>query len=134
MISDLINPANQGIMKRSINQSRISDESYLCLVQKYVQRFKYCNNAMNWLLCHWGQRWTHSQFQPMREQQTIQPANHRPINWLDAHPCRWQETRVATKIFEGFGEALLNGFIIDREPASIIHYTRPGTCINQHLH
>ena len=82
-------------MKRSINQSRISDESYLCLVQKYVQRFKYCNNAMNWLLCHWGQRWTASQFQPMREQQTIQPTNQRPWNWLDAHPCRWQETHLS---------------------------------------
>ena len=42
--------------------------------------------------------------------------------------------RVAAKIFEGFGEALLNGFIIDQEPVSIVHYTRPGTCINRPLH
>ena len=38
--------------------------------------------------------------------------------------------RVATKIFEGFGEALFKEFIIGREPVSTIHYTRPGTCIN----
>ena len=42
--------------------------------------------------------------------------------------------RVATKIFEGFGEALFNEFIIGREPVSLVTYTRPGTCINRPLH
>ena len=42
--------------------------------------------------------------------------------------------RVATKIFEGFGEALFMEFIKGREPASSVHYTRPGTCINHPLH
>ena len=47
--------------------------------------------------------------------------------------------RVATKIFEGFGEALFNEFIIGnlyhpsttlgQEPVSIVHYTRPGSSI-----
>ena len=40
------------------------------------------------------------------------------------------EARVATKIFEEFGGALSRAFIRGREPVSIIHYTRPGTCIN----
>ena len=42
--------------------------------------------------------------------------------------------RVATKIFEDFREALNKAFIIGREPVLIIHYTRPGTCINRPLH
>ena len=42
--------------------------------------------------------------------------------------------RVATKIFKGFGEALFKEFIMGREPVSIVHYTRPGTCINRPLH
>ena len=44
--------------------------------------------------------------------------------------------RVATKIFEDFGGALniSISFIRGREPVSIIHYTRPGTCINRPLH
>ena len=41
-------------------------------------------------------------------------------------------TRVATKIFEDFGGALNKAFIRVREPVSIVHYTRPGTCINLH--
>ena len=41
--------------------------------------------------------------------------------------------RVATKISEGFGEALSKEFIKDQEPLSSIHYTRPGTCINRRL-
>ena len=41
--------------------------------------------------------------------------------------------RVATKIFEGFGEALFMEFIKGREPVSIVHYTRPRTCINHPL-
>ena len=44
------------------------------------------------------------------------------------------EARVATKIFEGFGEHLSKEFIMGREPVSIIHYTRLGTCINHPLH
>ena len=44
------------------------------------------------------------------------------------------QDRVATKIFEGFGEALFLEFIMGREPVSIVHYTRPGTCINFPLH
>ena len=31
------------------------------------------------------------------------------------------------KIFEGFGEALFNEFVIGREPVSTVHYTRHGT-------
>ena len=42
--------------------------------------------------------------------------------------------RVATKIFEGFEEALFMEFIKGREPVSNVHYTRPGTCINRPLH
>ena len=42
-------------------------------------------------------------------------------------------SRVATKIFEGFGEALFKLFIIGREPVSTVHYTRSGTCINRPL-
>ena len=42
--------------------------------------------------------------------------------------------RVATKIFEDFGGALNKAFIIGQEPVSIVHYTRPGTCINHPLH
>ena len=38
-------------------------------------------------------------------------------------------TRVATKIFEGFGEAHFKEFIIGREPVSIVHNTRPGSSI-----
>ena len=41
---------------------------------------------------------------------------------------------VATKIFEGFGEALFKEFIKGREPVSSVQYTRPGTCINHPLH
>ena len=44
------------------------------------------------------------------------------------------QNRVATKIFEGFGEALFKAFIRGREPVSILHYTRPGTCIKRPLH
>ena len=46
------------------------------------------------------------------------------------------QLRVATKIFEDFGGALaLNKeFIRGWEPVSIVHYTRPGTCINRPLH
>ena len=43
-------------------------------------------------------------------------------------------SRVATKIFEDFGGALNKAFIRGWEPVSIIHYTRPGTCINRPLH
>ena len=42
--------------------------------------------------------------------------------------------RVATKIFEDFGGVLNKVFIRGQEPVSIIHYTRPGTCINCPLH
>ena len=42
--------------------------------------------------------------------------------------------RVATKIFKDFGGALNKAFIIGWEPVSIVHYTRPGTCINRPLH
>ena len=44
------------------------------------------------------------------------------------------QDRVATKIFEDFGGALNKAFIRGQEPVSIIHYTRPGTCINCPLH
>ena len=55
------------------------------------------------------------------------------------------DARVATKIFEGFREVLFKEFIMGREPVSksttlglepvsIVHYTRPGTCINCPLH
>ena len=44
------------------------------------------------------------------------------------------EGRVATKIFEDFGGALNKAFIRGREPVSIVHYTRSGTCINRPLH
>ena len=44
------------------------------------------------------------------------------------------QSRVATKIFEGFGEALFKEFIVGREPISTVHYTRSGTCINRPLH
>ena len=44
------------------------------------------------------------------------------------------QSRVALKIFEGFQEALFKEFIMGREPVSIVHYTRPGTCINHSLH
>ena len=37
--------------------------------------------------------------------------------------------RVATKIFEGYGEALFMKFIKGREPVSIIYYARPGSSI-----
>ena len=51
--------------------------------------------------------------------------------------------RVATKIFEGVGEALFKEFIMGREPVyqssatlgldpvSIVHYTRPGSSIKR---
>ena len=45
-----------------------------------------------------------------------------------------KDGRVATKMFEGFGEALFKEFIKGQEPVSSIHYTRPGTCINLPLH
>ena len=43
-------------------------------------------------------------------------------------------SRVAMKIFEGFGEALFKEFIIGWELLSTIHYTRPGTFINHPQH
>ena len=43
------------------------------------------------------------------------------------------EVRVATRIFEDIGGALSKAFR-GQEPVSIIHYTRPGTCINHSLH
>ena len=43
-------------------------------------------------------------------------------------------SRVAMKIFEGFGEVLFKEFIIGQELLSVIHYTRPGTCINHQVH
>ena len=49
-------------------------------------------------------------------------------NWITFH------IRVATKIFEGLGKALFKEFIRDREPVSIVHYPRPGTCIIHPLH
>ena len=42
--------------------------------------------------------------------------------------------RVATKIFDAFGEALFKEFIIGLKPVSTDHYIRPGTCINHPLH
>ena len=42
--------------------------------------------------------------------------------------------RVATKIFEGFGETLFKESIMGWEPVSNVTYTRPGTCINRSLH
>ena len=42
--------------------------------------------------------------------------------------------RVATKIFEDFGEALCKEFIVGQEPVSTVPYIRPGTCINHPLH
>ena len=44
------------------------------------------------------------------------------------------QVRVATKIFKDFGGALNKAFIIGWETVSIVHYTRPGTCINRTLH
>ena len=44
------------------------------------------------------------------------------------------QDRVATKIFEGFGDALFKEFIKGWEPVSSINYTRPGTWINCPLH
>ena len=44
------------------------------------------------------------------------------------------QDRVATKILEDFGGALNKAFIRGQEPVSIVHYTRPGTCINHPLH
>ena len=44
------------------------------------------------------------------------------------------QVSVETKILEGFGEALFEEFMKGREPASSVHYTRPGTCINLPLH
>ena len=52
-------------------------------------------------------------------------------------PGEWDRSiriRVAMKIFEDFGGALNKAFIRGWEPVSIIHYTRPGTCINRPLH
>ena len=43
-------------------------------------------------------------------------------------------SRVAMKIFEDFGGMLNKAFIRGQEPVLIIHYTRPGTCINRPLH
>ena len=37
--------------------------------------------------------------------------------------------RVATKILEGFQEALFKEFIIGWEPVSIVHYTKPQSSI-----
>ena len=42
------------------------------------------------------------------------------------------DCRVATKIFEDFGGVLCKEFI--KDPLSIEHYTRPGTCIKHPLH
>ena len=53
------------------------------------------------------------------------------MNSQIADPVR---NRVATKIFEGFGEVLFLKFVKGREPVSSVHYTRPGICINRPLH
>ena len=53
---------------------------------------------------------------------------------MSAHLVTRSHDRVATKIFEGFGEALFKDFIMGRELVSSVHYTRPGTCINRPLH
>ena len=42
--------------------------------------------------------------------------------------------RVAMKIFEDFEKALFKEFIMGWEPVSIVHYNRPGNCINHPLH
>ena len=42
------------------------------------------------------------------------------------------QVRVATKIFEGFGETPFKKLIIGWEPVPTVHFTRPGTCINFH--
>ena len=44
------------------------------------------------------------------------------------------EGSVATKIFEDLGGTLCNVINIGCKLVSIIHYTRPGTCINHPLH
>ena len=44
----------------------------------------------------------------------------------------YAETRQSYN--EDFGGALNKVFIIGLEPVSIVHYTRPGTCINRQLH
>ena len=53
---------------------------------------------------------------------------------MDLSEFATSRNRVATKSFEGFGEALFEDFIMGWEPVSIVHYTRPGTCINHPLH
>ena len=60
----------------------------------------------------------------------VSPLEKEPGN-VTISDCRG---RVATKIFEGFGEALFKEFIKGREPVSSVHYTRPGACINRPLH
>ena len=44
------------------------------------------------------------------------------------------QDRVAMMIFEDFGRAIYKECIVGQEPVSIVHYTRPGTCINCPLH
>ena len=58
------------------------------------------------------------------------------LRWRDVQhiTIRNAQVRVATTIFEGFGEALFKEFIMGQEPVSIITYNRPGTCINRPLH
>ena len=41
---------------------------------------------------------------------------------------------VATKIFEGFGEALFKELSIGLDPLSTVYYTRPRASINHLLH
>ena len=41
----------------------------------------------------------------------------------------WLSIRVATKIIKDFGGMLCKEFIIGWEPVSIVHYTRPETCM-----
>ena len=41
---------------------------------------------------------------------------------------------VVTEIFEGFGGMFCKEFITGWKPVLIVHFTRPGTCINQPLH
>ena len=52
---------------------------------------------------------------------TLQPS------WCDNVDRTWN--RVATKIFEGYGEALFKEFILGQKPVSIVHYTWPGSSI-----
>ena len=47
------------------------------------------------------------------------------VNIVKDQLNRRTQGRVATKIFEGFGEALFKEFIAGWEPISTVHYTRP---------